>query len=226
MELAEVFAKIVNQNIRIGLHYAVVTAIENSGGIYYLTIELAGSTTPITKVRYLRSYIPRIGDTVVVQVNKSDIFVIDSLAEAGRSLNPVAFRTTNQTITTGTETIISFDTVQNDTWNCWDLSPNPTRLTAPIPGRYMAVGIIVFAAASSGHRSVTILKNNTEEIAQQDFLPVSASIESHATVTSHAETLATGDYIELRAWHNRGSDLDVVATADHAPTLCLIYLGP
>ena len=40
MELSEVFAKIVAQNVRIGQHFAVVTGIENDAGIYYLTIQI------------------------------------------------------------------------------------------------------------------------------------------------------------------------------------------
>jgi hypothetical protein len=80
MELSEVLSKIVAQNIRLGLHYAVVTDTESDSGIEYVTIELAGGQSPITRIRYLRNYVPVVGDTVLVLVNKSDIVVIDALA--------------------------------------------------------------------------------------------------------------------------------------------------
>lgn len=226
MDFYSIIKSIVDENVRTAIRYGVVTAITDTSGTYYLTINLAGGSDTISKVRYLRSYVPRIGDTVVVQVNKGDILVIGALASAGKTLAPTASRSSNQTITTSTQTKIEFDAVNNDDWNCWDVSPNPTRLTVPIPGRYICVGTLVFAAASAGHRAINILKNNSVELARSDFLPVSNSEDTHSTVTTPAETFASGDYIELRAWHNRGSNLDVLGSGDHLPTLSIIYLGP
>jgi hypothetical protein len=88
MELSEILAKIVAQNVRTSLHFGVVTAISNATGNNYLTIELAGGTTPITNVRYLQSYVPEVNDTVLVQINKSDIYVIDSFAKASSKRQP------------------------------------------------------------------------------------------------------------------------------------------
>lgn len=226
MDFSAIIKSLIDQNIRIAYHYGEVTAITNDSGTYYLSVKPSGSATAITKVRYLRSYVPRIGDTVLLQVNKSDLLVLGALTSAGKTLAPTASRSTNQTITTSTQTKISFDAVDSDDWNCWDLSPNPTRLTVPIAGRYLITATASFAAASAGHRAINILKNNTTEIARSDFLPVSNSIDTHSTVVTPSETLAAGDYIELRAWHNKGTDLDIVAAGDHFPTLSLIYLGP
>ncbi len=91
---------------------------------------------------------------------------------------------------------------------------------------YMAVGTVAFEASASGHRAINILFNNTTELCRSDFNPVSNSIDTHSTVTSPSFEMAEGDYIELRAWQNSGSDLDVMASGDHKPTLTLIYLGP
>lgn len=226
MEISDSLKKIIHSQIRTDITFGVVSAITNTSGTYYLTITLSGGTTSIDKVRYLRSYVPRVNDTVIVQVRQNDIFVIGSLASEGMTLAPTASRSTNQTITTSTQTKITFDAVNSDEWNCWDNSPNPTRLTVPIPGRYICIGTIVFAAASAGHRALNIYKNNSVELARSDFLPVSNSEDTHSSVTTPAETFAAGDYIELRAWHNRGSDLDVLASGDHFPTLSIIYLGP
>lgn len=226
MDFSAIIKSLIDQNIRIAYHYGEVTAVTNDSGTYYLSVKPSGSATAITKVRYLRSYVPRIGDTVLLQVNKSDLLVLGALASAGKTLAPTASRSTNQTITTSTQTKISFDAVDSDDWNCWDLSPNPTRLTVPIAGRYLITATASFEAAASGHRAINILKNNTTEIARSDFLPVSNSIDTHSTVVTPSETLAAGDYIELRAWQNSGSDLDILGAGDHFPTLSLIYLGP
>lgn len=226
MEFIDSLRKIIASQIRTDVTYGVVTAFTNTSGTYYLTITLSGGTTPISNVRYLRSYVPRVGDTVLVQVKQNDIFVLGALASNERTLAPTAERSTSQTIPNNTQTKIEFDGVLFDSWNCWDLSPNPTRLTAPIDGIYMAVGTIVFEASSSGHRALNMYYNNTYELARSDFPTVGNSVDTHTTVTSPSFEMAKNDYIELRAWQNSGSDLDAVATGDHRPTLTLIYLGP
>jgi hypothetical protein len=230
MELSEVLSKIVSQNIRTALHYAVVTGIENDSGIYYLTVELAGSTTPINKVRYLRSYVPRIDDTVIVQINKSDVFVVDSLAEAGRSLNPVAYRTSSQNILQNTITDVDFQDVTNDTWDMWDIS-DPELLTCKVPGRYQAMGQILLEDASNIDVELRIMKG-TEEIGRQDIRMVNSTHDWHHQVHTPPFTMAINDTIKLQITHNSNPDLDLLVTSggvDHTgffPSLSLVYLGP
>ena len=230
MELSEVLSKIVSQNIRTALHYAVVTGIENDSGIYYLTVELAGSTTPINKVRYLRSYVPRIDDTVIVQINKSDVFVVDSLAQAGRSLNPVAYRTSSQNILEDTVTDVDFQDVTNDTWGMWDIS-DPELLTCKIPGRYQAMGQILLEDASNIDVELLIIKG-TEEIGRQDIRMVNSTHDWHHQVHTPPFTMAINDTIKLQITHNSNPDLDLLVTSggvDHTgffPSLSLVYLGP
>jgi len=226
MDFQEIIASLVAQNVRIDFHYGEVTAFTNTGGTYYLSVNPSGSNTAITKVRYLRSYVPRVGDIVLLQVNKRDLLVLGALASTERTLAPTAERSTAQTLTTATQTKIEFDSVLYDSWNCWDLSPNPTRLTAPIDGIFMAIGTVAFQASASGHRALNILLNNTTEICRSDFPTVGNSIDTHTTVTSPSFKMAAGDYIELRGWQNSGSNLDILASGDHKPTLTLIYLGP
>jgi hypothetical protein len=230
MELSEVLSKIVSQNIRTALHYAVVTGIENDSGIYYLTVELAGSTTPINKVRYLRSYVPRIDDTVIVQINKSDVFVVDSLAQAGRSLNPVAYRTSSQNILEDTVTDVDFQDVTNDTWGMWDIS-DPELLTCKVPGRYQAMGQILLEDASNIDVELRIMKG-TEEIGRQDIRMVNSTHDWHHQVHTPPFTMAINDTIKLQITHNSNPDLDLLVTSggvDHTgffPSLSLVYLGP
>jgi hypothetical protein len=230
MELSEVLSKIVSQNIRTALHYAVVTGIENDSGIYYLTVELAGSTTPINKVRYLRSYVPRIDDTVIVQINKSDVFVVDSLAQAGRSLNPVAYRTSSQNILQNTITDVDFQDVTNDTWGMWDIS-DPELLTCKVPGRYQAMGQILLEDASNIDVELRIMKG-AEEIGRQDIRMVNSTHDWHHQVHTPPFTMAINDTIKLQITHNSNPDLDLLVTSggvDHTgffPSLSLVYLGP
>lgn len=190
-----------------------------------MDVQIAGDTNTLPSVRYLSNYAPKPDDQVWLLNSGADLLGIGMIAGADRTLAPTASRSTSQTITTSTQTKIEFDNVDSDGWNCWDLSPNPTRLTVPVTGRYIITGNVAFEAASAGHRAISILKNNTLELARSDFNPVSNSIDTHSTVTCHAVTLTKGDYVEFRAWQNSGSDLDILDSGDHSPRFSLIYLG-
>lgn len=190
-----------------------------------IDIQIAGDTNTLPGVRYASNYAPKPDDQVWLLNQGADLLAFCMVGAADRTLAPTASRSTAQTITTSTQTKIIFDTVDSDGWNCWDLSPNPTRLTVPVTGRYFITGNISFQAASSGHRAVNILLNDSNELARSDFNPVSNSIDTHSTVNTHAVTLTKGDYVELRVWQNSGSNLDIMADGDHTPKMSLIYLG-
>lgn len=190
-----------------------------------MDVQIAGDTNTLPSVRYLSNYAPKPDDQVWLLNTGADLLGFGMVADADRTLAPTASRSTIQTITTATQTKIIFDAVDSDGWNCWDVSPNPTRLTVPLTGRYIVTGNVAFEASASGHRAINILKNGTVELARSDFNPVSNSIDTHSTVTCHAVSLTKGDYVELRVWQNSGSDLDIQVSSDHAPKFSLIYLG-
>ena len=190
-----------------------------------MDVQIASDGFTLPSVRYLSNYAPRPSDQVWLLNDGADLLGIGMVAGADRTLAPTAYRSTSQTITTSTQTKVIFDNVDSDGWNCWDVSPNPTRLTAPLTGRYIITGNVAFEAASSGHRAINILKNNTVELARSDFNPVSNSVDTHSTVTCHAVSLTKGDYVELRVWQNSGSDLQILNSGYHNPKLSLIYLG-
>jgi len=190
-----------------------------------MDVQIAGDTNTLPSVRYLSNYAPKPDDQVWLLNNGADLMGFGMIAGADRTLAPTASRSTAQTIPTATQTKVAFDAVDSDGWNCWDLSPNPTRLTVPLTGRYIITGNVAFEAASSGHRAINILKNNSVELARSDFNPVSNSVDTHSTVTCHAVSLTKGEYVELRVWQNSGSDLDIMNTGDHNPKMSLIYLG-
>ena len=190
-----------------------------------IDVQIAGDTNTLPSVRYASNYAPKPDDQVWLLNQGADLLAFCMVAGADRTLAPTVTRTTTQAITTATQTKISFDSVDSDDWNCWDLSPNPTRLTVPVTGRYIVTANVSFEAASPGHRAINIYKNNTTELARSDFLPVSNSIDTHSTVTTHALTLTKNDYVELRVWQNSGSTINIMAGTYHTPKMSLIYLG-
>lgn len=208
------------QNLR--LRQGEVIAINSD---YTIDVSIGGDSGVLPSVRYMSNFAPLIGYHVWLVVDNNDMLAIGHVGRADKTLAPTAYRETNQTIPTSTQTKVSFSAVDSDAWDCWSLSPNPTRLTAPITGRYIITANVAFEAASSGHRAINIYKNNSVELARSDFNPVSNSIDTHSTVTCHAVSLTKGDYVELRVWQNSGSDLNILDSGDHSPKMSLIYLG-
>jgi hypothetical protein len=230
MDFADIIKKLVDQNVRTALHYGEVTAITNSSGTYYLSVKLSGADTAITNVRYLRSYVPRIGDTVLVQVNKNDIFVVNSLASADKSLNPVAYRTSSYTVTKDTNTYIPFEAVANDDWDMWDVG-SATVLTCKVPGRYQATGSILFTGQNSAYAAIFIEKG-TQEIARQDGSTTTKDHGFHLSVTSVPFTMAIGNTIRLGVHHDHNPSNNLILSSggvDHTGyfnALSVVYLGP
>ena len=231
MEFQDIVKHLVDSNVRLGVKYGEVTAITNDSGTYYLTLKIAGDTDTVNKVRYLRSYVPRVGDIVLLQINRSDIVVLGSLASADKSLNPVAYRTSAQTILDSVTTDISFQAVSNDDWDMWDIG-SPTVLTCKVPGRYLAFGQILLEDASNIDLELRILKGTTTEIGRQDIRMVNASHDWHHQVNTVPFTMAINDTIKMTIRHNNNPDLDLFVTSggvDHTgyfPSLSVIYLGP
>jgi hypothetical protein len=230
MDFADIIKSIVDQNNRLAIHYGEVTAITNSSGKYLLTVKPSGSSTAISNVRYLRSYVPRVGDIVMIQISKNDMVVIDALASADKSLNPVAYRTTDVSILNGVETDVDFQAVDNDDWDMWDVT-DPELLTCKVPGRYMAYGQILIEDASNIDLEVKIYKG-AQEIGRQDIRITNASHDWHHQVNTLPFTMAINDTIKMTVKHNHNPDLDLLIDTggvDHEGyfnALSLIYLGP
>jgi hypothetical protein len=217
--------KTTDQGLRI--RQGKVTAVNSD---YTMDVQVAGDTNSLPSVRYLSNYAPKVDDQVWLLNNGTDLLGFGMVASATRTLSPKAYRTSLQSIPLNTETLVSFQAVENDDWNCWDLSPNPTRLTAPITGRYIAVAMVKWSESGndSDWFSNSILLNGTQEVAYGNTKKL-RSHGQHINITSPPMTLTKGHYIELLAESSVNADLIVTANGDSyvgwMPSLSLIYLG-
>jgi hypothetical protein len=195
-----------------------------------INVQIAGDTNTLPNIKYLSNYAPKPDDQVWLLNDGADILGIGMVASSDRTLSPKAYRSTAQTVTANTETLVSFDAVENDSWNCWDLSPNPTRLTAPMTGRYIAIAMVKWSEAGNDNDwfSNSILLNGTQEIAYGNTKKL-RSHGQHINVTSPPITLNKGHYVELRAETSVNANLIVTANGDSyvgwMPSLSLVYLG-
>lgn len=78
MDLASSLGQFVDSRNRVNFHWAEIVS-HVSSPIHSATIKLAGGTTPISGIRYLRSYTPNNGDIVLCVVVRGDIVIIGEL---------------------------------------------------------------------------------------------------------------------------------------------------
>jgi hypothetical protein len=133
----------------------------------------------------------------------------------GRTQNRPAVilrKNTNQSISSGVDTKITFETEDLDTDTMHDTITNNTRITINTPGLYLFNFLIRFAGNSTGIRYVQFKKNNaTVNASRFTFFPNS---NNEMTVSgSLILNCNTDDYIELEAYQNSGANLNIIAAS-------------
>jgi len=119
-----------------------------------------------------------------------------------------------QTLTSGTNTILNFNSELYDVGDLHDTATNNSRLTAPVAGKYLIFGNIAFAANTTGLRELRLLLNGITPIGLAREVPQSAN---HFMNCSVIYDLAVGDYIQCTVNQTSGGNLNVVVAGDASP---------
>jgi hypothetical protein len=107
-----------------------------------------------------------------------------------------------------TETVITYDAVQQ--WDgpaMWALSPNPGRIIAPEPGVYLVKGECTWA--SGGAETYVWLNTWTNGAGRTTYGSLVPPVSTPRQNITDVITLTTGDYMELRASHNAGANINI-----------------
>jgi len=194
-----------------------------------IDVQIAGDINTLPSVKYLSNYAPKPNDQVWLLNNGVDLLGFGMVAEANRTLAPVAYRTTSLTVTKDVNTYLSFEDSDSDAYGCWTVS-DPTKLTAPVSGRYIATASVLWQGQNNGYVAVFIEKG-TQEIARQDGEFATKDHGFHLGVSSVPITLTKGDYIRMGVHHDYNPTNDLILSAggvDHTGyfnALSLIFLG-
>jgi translation elongation factor P/translation initiation factor 5A len=135
------------------------------------------------------------------------------------------YRSSNQSISDSTDTIVTFDSERYDTAALHSNVSNTGRLTAPIAGKYLITVGLEFASNTSGRREIRLLLNGSTIIAQDIRAGSISGITSPMTLTT-VYALAQNDYVEVQVWQNRGGNLNVLSTGNHSPEFAMHWLMP
>lgn len=130
---------------------------------------------------------------------------------------------TNQAITTGaTGEAIAFTDESFDTAALGDIAGAPTRVTFVVPGAYLIVAKVRFAADATGAlRRAWLLKNGTDIIGETQVGPSAAYCA--IPVMGLNQFSAATDYVQLWVAHDKGSDLNVEGDASGVYTWMSVH---
>jgi hypothetical protein len=125
-----------------------------------------------------------------------------------------AYHNTTQSITNNTETTVAFnseriDQAGNAADTMHDNSTNNSRLTCRYAGVYQIDTNIDWATGGTGTRFIAIRRNGTDYIARVDQINTGGTV---AQSLSTKYPLAVNDYVEVRAFQNNGTALNIAAS--------------
>ena len=140
-------------------------------------------------------------------------------AQAFWTLPPraAAYQNVPQSIPTATYTMVSlgaeiFDVVQAGDTEMHSVSTNKSRITIRTAGKYSVTGQISYAASATGSRKCLIVKNGVTVLAEAGMVALPGGMTSVIGAGPVIAPLNPGDYLELQAYHDRGSALNTDTT--------------
>lgn len=127
------------------------------------------------------------------------------------------YHNANQSISDSTFTVLAFNSERYDTSGFHDTVTNNGRLTAPIAGKYLIIGMVAFESGT-GLRGIQIRLNGTTTIGSNFVTAVAAGAGSSTDLFVMSEyELAATNYVELIAWQNSGSAKTVYFAGNSTP---------
>lgn len=160
---------------------ATLALIQNAGGVLYFTATGAATFLPFD-----------VGAT-------SSAFVGCSLSKSS-----------DQTISTNTSTLVTWDTEEYDTDNLHSTSTNTSRVTIPagLGGKYLLVGGITWSQADNAMSEFAVLVNGAEKVINY-FAGGSVGNSNMQRPIGYVLNVSAGDYIEIQCRQNSGGNRSI-----------------
>lgn len=147
-------------------------------------------------------------------------------------LNPPAIKlrqTTNQTLTNGAWSYISWDGAEMDTHGAWNSAGNKTMVTPQVPGWYLGWASVAFNTSGSytvGQRDIEARLNDTDSMIMHKNVPPDAFSGDTYIKPSGLSFLVpcngTTDFVQIRAYQSSGGSMTTIANrTDYQPQLYL-----
>lgn len=132
------------------------------------------------------------------------------------------YNSADESIATGGDVALTFDTERYDTNGLHSVAANTSRLTAKRAGVYLISAHILWASGTNAPRALTIYLNGATPIAQVYDQMTTATFIAHSIATLYH--LNVNDYVEAMVHQNTGAALKVVASANKSPEFAMQQL--
>ena len=136
-----------------------------------------------------------------------------------------AYNTASQTLTTGTTTVITFDSERFDVGTLHSTSSNTSRMTIPTGGggTYLLGATIVWENLDTGYRATFLRYEETTNIANEAARSISG--RSMANCPSTLYKAAATDIFDVTCRHTQAADLEVSFIANSSPEFWALWVG-
>ena len=135
------------------------------------------------------------------------------------------YHSMTQSLTTATQTALSFDSERWDTDTIHDNSTNNSRLTCKTAGLYLIIGQVGYAFSATGVRQTSIRLNGVTYLAAIATQAPTTGTFPARHIVSTTYPLAVNDYVEVMAYQESGGALNTEVLANAVPEFQMIRLG-
>ena len=202
---------------------ALVTEINTDVDNLYTVGMITQAGQTIQRATYLPGCAPVPGQSVLYASDTAGNYVIlGGLAGiVEKRIHARAVRTTNQTISFETDTVVQVNSATEDTHSIFD-STNYS-LVAPVTGVYVVTASFGFSYGAGGFRRLRILLNGDSQ-SRQDTLPFT---DTQTWLTTATTLIVEKDqYVQAQVYQNRSSSGTLSLQSNSTLGLSMTYLGP
>jgi hypothetical protein len=195
------------------------------GGTSYAAIKLPANSVGTKQIKKSAVTTAKIKDATVTAADLAAGAV--GTAKIGAIPGARVRDTATTTIQTGATAVLPFNATDFNVGGVYD-STKPSRMTAPIAGRYLVTASARWTANAAGRRTIALEVNGTAaQIARTNVSAFSSTGTLAPEQTAQTVyKLNAGDYVEVWAYQDSGGPLDLLTAVDNGVTFSMEWIAP
>ena len=215
-----------------GTSYAAITLPANSVG----TEQIKKSAVTGAKVKNATLTGAKIASATLTGAKIADA-TLTGVDIADGAVGPAKFgtvpgarvrRVAAVTLTSGVTAVLSYDATDFNVGGVYS-SAQPSRMTAPVAGRYLIIATARWQSNEAGRRTIALEVNGTAaQIARTNVSPhVQGGGAFNPEQAAEAiYRLNAGDYVEVWAYQDSGVPLTLLTAVDNGVTFAMEWIAP
>lgn len=152
-----------------------------------------------------------------------DTLAARSSSGASAFVGARVYHNASQSVAHNTSVVLAFNSERYDTDGIHNTASNNSRLTCTVAGKYRITGNIAIELHATGQRQLSIRLNGSTIIGMVQANG-NGSLANRIVVTTTYD-LALTDYVELVAFQNSSSTLNVLAIGNYSPEFMMERVG-